>query len=194
MNTLCSGFQIYVAHQNSLHSFVLEVQVASQLKFTLLFTAFRADFLLLSWMNVQHSQYAQRLAYPWINLFIHISHHEFISNAYVPGMELATLIVHQWASSHQNFSLQIYSTFLHDCILTCCPAEDWLEYIITSAPIAVSMLWKHSFWGRMLAEKQVWEEWGTPGGTVTWKVVSTDPRWENGNPENKTQMPDQTLL
>lgn len=64
MNTLCSGFQIYVAHQNSFHSSALEVQVASQLKFTLLFTAFRADFLLLSWVNVQHSQYAQRLAYP----------------------------------------------------------------------------------------------------------------------------------
>lgn len=57
-NTLCSSFQIYVTHRSSFHSFALEVLVASQLKFTLLFTAFRADFLLASWVNAQHSQYA----------------------------------------------------------------------------------------------------------------------------------------
>ena len=50
-----------------------------------------------------------------------------------------------------------------------------LNCVITSAPIAVSVPWKF-VWGRMLAEKQAWEDSGTPGGTVTWKVVSTDPR------------------
>ena len=103
MNTLHSGVQIYVAHRSSFSSFALEVLVASQLKVTLLFTAFRADFLLVPLVNAQHFQYAQRLAYLGINLFIHISHHEFISyslNAYVPGMEIDTLIVHQRASNH----------------------------------------------------------------------------------------------
>lgn len=182
MNTLYSGVQIYVAHRTSFSSFALEVLVASQLKVTLLFTAFRADFLLVPWVNAQHSQYAQRLAYPRINLFIHISHHEFISyslNAYVPGMELDTLIVHQRASSHQNFNLQIYSTFHHDCILTCCPAEDWLEYIITSALIAVSVPWKF-VWGRILAEKQAWEDSGTPG-------VLSPGRWCQHTQDEKTE-------
>ena len=105
-------------------------------------------------------------------------------------MKLDTLMVHPWTSSHQNFSPQIYSIFHHDCILTHCPTEGWLKYTITSAPTAVLVPWKHSLvvqfhWGRMLAEKQTWQGSGSPGSTVTWKVVSRDAWWEKKIPEIK---------